>query len=154
MSEAERMPARHPLVHLITMTVALFGGLPVGLWLGTSATTWDHPVADLVIAASVLALPGGLFAGFWLWLGAALVAMMASVVRGKGVRSVPDTAGTWVLVPAHAVPLSVVGLVAAWLPGGWGPFVTLAAYLGVGLVWGLGVGWLARRGLLIPPEPV
>ncbi|MGR9101453.1 MAG: hypothetical protein ACU826_12900 [Gammaproteobacteria bacterium] len=149
---------RRPLWSMLALlSLALFGGGEAGLFLAASLA----PDSDVAAFFSFLMLPAALIAGFYGWLGLALLSGVGRWVAGDFRRRpvdpgaergqiVPD--GSWAFVPAAAGFASVGGLLAGLLSATQSFLVVVGLYCLAGTLYGVALWRLARAGYLPFPD--
>lgn len=139
----------NPLVAaLIAMGVFLLGGL-ICVWL----PRWLAPNSDLAQFICFLALPVAFMFSMILWQGVTIiVGLFRIITRGKrGVRDTTITAAlarkAWLLIPLPVLLMTAGGVVTGLL-GDSGFLLSVGAFVGAGLAYGLLCYGLGRAGML------
>lgn len=145
--------------------LALLITLLAGSLVGSTLAGIVAPASADARVVGALALPAGLVLGMiaWFWvalsiLGARFVGRLRPGTSFEGARQAARASaegvppGSTMFVPASFIAALAAGIIIALIPGGTGFLHTVLLYSVAGLVWGVALRLLARRGLLPPPE--
>lgn len=148
-------PERAVSARIAAIAVPFLGG-PL---IGSTLADWLVPDSAVAVALSFFVLPLAMVAGFYGWIGLALVTLLGRlarrVLRGKAREAavaggVPP--GSFVFVPTAAAAMGIAGIACGLLPSSTGFFRVTLAYAACGAAYGALLHALARAGYLQFPD--